>query len=66
MEINFVTAYILEVYRVNMLYIALICRVAQKVIRELANKKKVDIQYVDKTALERLSGNKPHQVGNLR
>lgn len=46
-------------------YCSYICRVAQKVIRELANKKKVEIQYVDKTALERLSGNKPHQVGNL-
>ena len=41
----------------------LICRVAQKVIRDLAIKKKVEIQYVDKAALERLSGNKPHQVG---
>ena len=38
------------------------CRVAQKVMWELAKKKKVEIQHVDKTVLERLSGNKPHQV----
>ena len=35
---------------------------AQKVVRDLATKKKVEIQYVDKAALEKLSGNKPHQV----
>ena len=39
---------------------------AQKMIRELAIKKKVEIQYVDKMVLERLSGKKPHQVGKLR
>ena len=44
----------------------LICRVAQKVVRDLAIKKKVEIKYVDKAALERLSGNKPHQVGEIK
>jgi tRNA G18 (ribose-2'-O)-methylase SpoU len=39
--------------------------VAQKVVRDLATKKKIEIQYVDKAALEKLSGKKPHQVGIL-
>ena len=44
-------------------HVVFMCRVAQKVIWELAKKKKIEIQHVDKTVLERLSGNKPHQVG---
>ena len=42
------------------------CRLAQKEILGLAERREVKIQYVDKTILDSFSENKAHQVSYLR
>ena len=52
--------YIYGIYLLVM--IAIPCRLAQKEILGLAERREVKIQYVDKTVLDSLSENKLHQV----
>lgn len=44
------------------LYCMFTFRMTQKLVWELAKKKKVEIKHVDKSVLERLSEKRPHQV----